>query len=144
MAASEIRGLIDEFVQAWQRQDAKGLAACYSEDCEIVSPIFNKIVGRAQAEQAYAEVFRAFTHQTIRVDDLVIGNESEPARSVLVCTIKSTHVGEIFGMPPSGKRIERTIAFIQTITGRQITRETRIYDFTSMLVQLGVLRVKAG
>jgi steroid delta-isomerase-like uncharacterized protein len=142
---SEIRALLDQFVEAWRRQDPKGMAACYAEDCVIVSPIFNKISSRAQVEQAYTDLFRAFANQTITVDDIVISNESEPARSVLVCTLTSTHVGEIFGMPASGKRIERTIAFIQTLTAdRHIARETRIYDFTSMLVQLGVLRVKTG
>jgi steroid delta-isomerase-like uncharacterized protein len=142
MTSHDVRTLLDQFVQAWQRQDVKALGACYAEDCVVKSPIFNTLTGRAQVEQAFAEVFRAFAYQTFQVDDVVISEE--PARAVLVCTLKSTHVGEIFGMPPSGKRIDRTMAFVQTITDGKISRETRIYDFTSMLVQLGVLRVKTG
>jgi steroid delta-isomerase-like uncharacterized protein len=142
MTSHDIRTLLDEFVQAWQRQDVKALGACYAEDCVVKSPIFNTINGRTQVEQAFADVFRAFTYQTFQVDDIVISEE--PSRAVLVCTLKSTHVGEIFGMPPSGKQIDRTMAFVQSMTDGKIVREARIYDFTSMLVQLGVLRVKAG
>jgi hypothetical protein len=36
------------------------------------------------------------------------------------------------------------MAFVQSMTDGKIAREARIYDFTSMLVQLGVLRVKTG
>ena len=56
--------------------------------------------------------------------------------------MKSTHIGEVFGVPPSGKQIERTIAYFLTFKDGLITREVRLYDFTSMLMQLGVLRAK--
>jgi steroid delta-isomerase-like uncharacterized protein len=143
MTSDEIRGLLDDFVQAWQRQDVKALGACYAEDCVVVSPIFHTLNGRGQVEQSFKDLFRAFENQTLRVDDIVISC-GPPDRAVLVCTLQPKHVGEIFGMPPSGKRIDRTIAYVQSIADRRITRETRIYDFTSMLMQLGVLRVKAG
>lgn len=71
----------------------------------------------------------------------MIGNE-DPPRAVIVWNVQSTHVGEVFGMPASGKRIDRTIAYILTLRDGRITKEVRIYDFTSMLIQLGVLRAK--
>jgi steroid delta-isomerase-like uncharacterized protein len=141
MTSNEIRALLDRFVLAWQEQDVRALGDCYSADCIVNSPLFSTLTGREQVEQSYTDLFRAFAQPTVRVDDIVI---SEPAQAVLVCTLNSKHVGEIFGMPPSGKRIERTIAFVQSVADGRITRETRIYDFTSMLVQLGVLRVKTG
>ena len=143
MTSDETRALIDQFVHAWRRQDEKALSACYADGCQVVSPIFHTLNGRVQVEQSYADLFRAFAHQTVNVDDIVIGSD-EPTRSVLVCTLRSTHVGEIFGMPPTGKRIDRTVVYIHTMADGKISREVRIYDFTSMLVQLGVLRVKAG
>ena len=71
----------------------------------------------------------------------MISND-EPPRAVVLWNIQSTHVGEVFGMPPSGKRIDRTIAFILTLRDGLIAKDVRIYDFTSMLMQLGVLRAK--
>jgi len=107
----------------------------------VVSPIFSKLKGKAQVEKSYVDLFRAFDPQSVRVDDLVIANDV-PARAVVVLTVQSTHIGEIFGMPPSGKRIEQTIAFILTLKDGCIAKDVRIYDFTSMLIQLGVLRAK--
>ncbi|MDP2055935.1 MAG: hypothetical protein Q8L75_20040 [Acidobacteriota bacterium] len=39
-------------------------------------------------------------------------------------------------------KIQRTIAYFLTLKDGLIVRETRLYDFTSMLMQLGVLRAK--
>jgi steroid delta-isomerase-like uncharacterized protein len=141
MTNDEIRSFLDQFARAWERGDAAALGACYSDDCVVVSPIFHTLKGRAQVERSYVDLFKAFKPQKVRVDDVVIGNDV-PARAVVVWTVHSTHVGEIFGMPPSGKRIEQTIAYILTLHDGRIAKDVRIYDFTSMLMQLGVLRAK--
>ena len=141
MTNDEIRSFLEQFARAWERGDAAGLGACYTDDCVVVSPIFRTLKGRAQVERSYVDLFKAFKPQTVRVDDVVIGNDV-PARAVVVWTVQSTHIGEIFGMPPSGKRIEQTIAYILTLQDGRIAKDVRIYDFTSMLMQLGVLRAK--
>lgn len=141
MTNDEIHACLDVFGKAWESQDAKALGACYALDCTVVSPIFNTLHGRVAVEQSYADLAKAFALQKVRVDDVVIGNE-DPPRAVVVWNVKSTHIGEVFGMPPSGKQIERTIAYFLTFKDGLITREVRLYDFTSMLMQLGVLRAK--
>jgi steroid delta-isomerase-like uncharacterized protein len=143
MTSDEIRGFLEGFVRAWERHDLQSLVSCYADDCVITSPIFHTITGRSQLERSYTDLFRAFTHQSIRVDDVVISDET-PARAVIVWTVQSRHDGEIFGMPASGKRIERTVVFILTFRDGRIAKEVRIYDFTSMLMQLGVLRAKTA
>jgi steroid delta-isomerase-like uncharacterized protein len=143
MTSDEIRSFLDHFRQAWERHDVKALTACYADDCVVMSPIFSKLSGRANVERSFTDLFKAFQTHTITVQDLVIGNE-DPPRAVVVWSIQSTHIGDVFGMPPSGKKIERTIAYILTLKDGLIVKETRIYDFTSMLMQLGVLKVKAG
>jgi steroid delta-isomerase-like uncharacterized protein len=141
MTSDEIRSFLDRFVHAWEHQDVAALSACYTDDCVVVSPIFNTLKGRAKVEKSYTDLFQAFSNPSIHVDDTVIGN-SEPARAVIVWTVKSIHSGNIFGMPGSGKRIERTIAYFFTFRGGLIAEERRVYDFTSMLMQLGVLKAK--
>lgn len=139
MTSAEIRSFIDRFAHAWAHGDAAALGDCYTDDCTVVSPIFRTLKGRAQVERSYVDLFRAFEQETVKVDDIVI---EVPARAVIVWTSHSTHAGEIFGMPPSGKRIERTVAYILTLQDGRIAKEVRIYDFTKMLMQLGVLRAK--
>jgi len=143
MTSDEIRSFLDRFVRAWERQDIPALAACYSPDCVVVSPIFNTLRGRAQVEHSYVDLFRAFASPTIHVDEVVIGAE-EPPRAAIVWTVQAIHAGEIFGMPGTGRRIERTIAYVLTFDDGLIASERRIYDFTNMLIQLGVLRARTG
>ena len=141
MNTDEIRSFLEQFRQAWERQDIAALMACYAEDAVVVSPIFGTLTGKARVEKAFVDLSRAFQTHKITVVDVVIGND-EPPRAVVVWNIQSSHIGDVFGMPPSGKRIDRTIALILTLKGGLINKETRIYDFTSMLIQLGVLKAK--
>jgi steroid delta-isomerase-like uncharacterized protein len=141
MTNDEIRSFLDHFALAWGRGDAVALGACYTDDCVVISPIFRTLKGRAQVEKSYVDIFKAFDTQTVRVDDLVIGSEV-PARAVVVWNVQNVHIGEIFGVPASGKRIEQTIAYILTLRDGRIAKEVRLYDFTSLLMQLGVLRAK--
>jgi steroid delta-isomerase-like uncharacterized protein len=143
MTSAEIRSFIDRFVRAWESQDPAKIGACYADACEVVSPIFSTLHGRAEVEKSFAALVKAFALQRIRVDEVVIsGDDSQ--RAAVVLNMQSTHVGEVFGMPASGKKIERTIAFFLTLKDDAIVREQRIYDFTSMLMELGVLKVKPG
>jgi steroid delta-isomerase-like uncharacterized protein len=141
MTNDDIRSFLDRFRRAWEIQDVKGLANCYADDCVVVSPIFSTLTGRHQVEKAFTDIFKAFETQLIQVEDIVIGND-DPMRVAMVWKLQSRHVGEVFGVPASGKRIERTIAFVLTLRDGRIINERRIYDFTSMLMQLGALRAK--
>ena len=141
MTNDEIRSFLEQFALAWRRADAAALGACYTDDCVVISPIFRTLKGRAQVEKSYVDIFNAFDPQTVRVEDIVIGSEV-PARAVVVWNVHNVHIGEIFGMPASGKRIEQTIAYILTLQDGRIAKEVRIYDFTSLLMQVGVLRAK--
>ena len=143
MTNAEVRSFLDRFVHAWQSQDVSALGACYTDDCVVVSPIFSTLRGRTAVEKSYTDLFKALAVRNVRVDDTVIGSE-EPARAVVVWNVQSTHVGEVFGMPATGKNIERTVAYFLTLEDGRISKELRIYDFTSMLMQLGVLRAKPG
>ena len=141
MTSDEIRSFLDRFVRAWEKQDVVALGACYAETCTVVSPIFHTLKGRPQVERSYTDLFRAFSNPSIRVDDIVISTVGPP-RAVILWTVRSTHAGEIFGVPGSGRRIERTIAYFLTFRDGLIVSERRVYDFTSMLMQLGVLKAK--
>ena len=141
MTNDEIRSLLERFRHAWESEDIKTLVACYADDCVVVSPIFSTLTGRAQVEKSFHDLVKALGMPKITVEDIIIGNDSPP-RAVMVWNLQGTQVGEMFGMPASGKRIERTIAFILTLRDGLISKEMRIYDYTSLLIQLGALRAK--
>lgn len=144
MSSDAIRAFLADFVSAWEREDVQALASCYALDCTIDSPMFHTVRGRAAVERSYAELFRGFTDHAIRLEDTVIGDDEPLARAAVVWTATFTHVGEIYGIGGTGKRLDTTIAFLLTFRDGLILHERRIYDFTYMLVQLGVLKTRGA
>jgi steroid delta-isomerase-like uncharacterized protein len=142
MTSIEVRNFLDRFAKAWEEGDLVSLADCYTEDCEVVSPIFHTLHGLPQLEQSFRNAFKAFRAQTMHVDEVIIDADNLE-RAAVVWTSKVKHQGEIFGVPATGKTFEATIALFLTFRDGKISREVRVYDFAKMLLELGALRAKA-
>jgi steroid delta-isomerase-like uncharacterized protein len=134
----------DEIVAFFQRRedlyndfDAAALAADYADDAVIESPIAGVHTGGA-AEQALTAVFTAFLDRKMRTESLLIDGD----RVAQVWAIEGTHIGEFLGLPPTGKPFRHTAVFLYELRNRRIVRERRIYDFTGLLVQIGVMKAK--
>jgi predicted ester cyclase len=56
--------------------------------------------------------------------------------------MSGTQKGEFFGFPPDGRKFQFRLASLFFFSDGKIDREIRIYDFTGMLMQLGVLKAK--
>lgn len=143
MTSDEIRAFCQLYVRTWERGDITGLVACYTDDCEIVSPLFNVLRGRAQLESSFRDVFRAFSEFQIEINDIIVDRERKE-RTVLLFSAFATHRGEIFGVPATGRRFEVRGAWVFTFENDRIARNSRLYDFTGMLMQLGVLRARTA
>jgi predicted ester cyclase len=142
MTNDEVHAFLERFGYAWRDQDLVTLAESYNEDCEVISPLFHTLRGWPQVEASYRDLFKAFGTVSFRADDIIIdvGNNT---RAAVVWTARVTHRGEIFGIPGTGKPFEMTMGLILTMANGRISRELRLYDFTRMLLQLGVLRARA-
>jgi len=123
--------------EAYEDLDAAALAADYAEGAVIESPTAG-VHGREGAEKAFRTVFNAFLDMTMTVDGLVIDGD----QGATVLSIEGTHIGEFMGLPPTGKRFLMSAVFFYELQDGLIVREKRIYDFTGMLVQIGVLKAK--
>jgi len=135
----------EEIITFFQRReglyndfDAAALAADYADDALIDSPIAGVHSGRSEAEQALRAVFAAFLDRRMRTETLLIDGDLVAQ----VIAIEGTHIGEFLGLPPSGKPFRHSAVFFYELRDRRIVRERRIYDFTGLLVQIGVLRAK--
>ena len=142
MTSDEIHAFCERYARAVERSDAAALAASYSEDCEVVSPIFGVLKGKPKLEASFRDLFRGFSDITVQID--VIVDESRRDRAVILFTTSGVHKGEIFGVPGTGRRFEIRGAFVFTFASDKICKETRLYDFTGMLMQLGILKAKAS
>lgn len=143
MTRDEIRTFTERFITTWERADVPALAVCYSEQATIDSPMFQKVIGRERIEQSFRELFRAFEKWQFTVDDVVI-DTADRERCVVLATAQATHVGDVFGYPGSGRRFTLRTAFTLHFGDGVISSESRLYDFTGLLVQVGVLRAKGA
>ncbi|MBI3493218.1 MAG: hypothetical protein HY047_15780 [Acidobacteria bacterium] len=70
-------------------------------------------------------------------------SSSTPRKWRRSAPINATHVNDFFGLPGTNKRIEiRHSRLFQIDEAGLIAHERRIYDFTGLLVKVGVLRAK--
>jgi steroid delta-isomerase-like uncharacterized protein len=143
MTNDDIRTFIRAHVGAWVRRDVDALVADYADDCELASPMFRAVRGKSGVEASYRDLFRGFSEWAIEIDDVLIDREKGD-RAVMLTRANALQVGEMFGFPPSGRRFEiNAVQFYRFENGR-IASERRLYDFSGMLIQLGILKAKTG
>ena len=134
----DIQALISRHSDAWSRRDAAALAADYTEDAVVSSPMFPRAEGRTAIELSYTSLFRVFPDFDLCGEQPCIDGD----RAMQACRVRATHQGDFMGIPGNGKRVEFDCVLIFAVEDGLIKRERRVYDFTGMLIQLGVLRGK--
>ena len=135
---ADLETLFAERAKAWGQRDAAGLAATYAEDASVNSPMFPHAEGRNAIKLSFETLFRVFPDWEITLDAPCISGN----RAMQVCKVRATQRGEFMGIPGTGKRLEFDGVLIFDLRDGVIERERRIYDFTGVLIQLGVLRGK--
>jgi uncharacterized protein (TIGR02246 family) len=134
----EIHALLVRRDAAWKARDPSALASLHDANGVVVSPTGGVLEGRAEIERVYRLWFSAFPDITTHADTSLIDGD----RAVQVLRFSGTHTGEFFGLAATGRRVEVTMACVLTCADDRIIEERRIYDFTGVLVQVGVLKAK--
>ena len=136
---AELNAIVERFTEMWQRRDPIGLAGHHAQDGVAESPMYATLRGRKAIEEAYRALFTSFPDAAIDVENIVV----DPPHVVLFNTFKATHRNDFFGLPGTNRHIEFRVARLMKMNDEGlIEHERRIYDFTGLLVQLGVLRAK--
>jgi steroid delta-isomerase-like uncharacterized protein len=137
MTRAQIEALFARRQDDYDNLDAASLAADYADDAVIDSPISGRH-GKAEAQQSIEVVFRAFMDIALTTEALIIDGGSVAQ----VITLEGTNIGGLFGLPPTGKSFKIPAVFLFELRDGKITRERRVYDFTGVLVQVGILKAK--
>jgi len=138
MTRDDIMALFARRHEALVRRDAAALAADYAEDVVIESPWAGTVKGREANEQVWRAFLSAFPDQVIDHEELLVDGD----RAAWFATAAGTDLGGFMGLAPTGKPFRIPVVFLFTFADRHIVHERRIYDFTGMLVQIGVLKAK--
>ena len=139
MTREELQQIAERYVAVWQRRDPSAIAQFHSSDGVAESPIYATLRGRKAIEDASRAFFTSFPDATLSTDAVLV----DAPRIAIFTTVNATHVNEFFGMPGTNRRIEfRSARLMEMDDVGLIARDRRIYDFTGILVQVGVLRAK--
>src|SRR5262249_21505879 len=114
------------------------LTAMHDAAGVVASPTGGVQEGRADIERVYRLLFSAFPDVKTQPETSLIDGD----RAVQILRFSGTHGGEFFGLAATGRHVEVTIACLLTFVDGLIVEERRIYDFTGLLIQVGVLKAK--
>lgn len=141
MTRQDIAELFARRQQAWDRLDAAALSGDHSDDSVVDSPLAGGPArGREAIARLYQTYFAAFTDLKLQQEELLIDGD----RVALLGHITGTDNGGFMGMRATGRSVSVPIVFYYELRDGQIARERRIYDFTGVLVQVGLLKAKPG
>ncbi len=138
MTHAEISEFFSRRDKAWQCHDFAALTSDHAEDGEVESPVGGHVKGRNAIQDIYKRWFHSFPDVQYFTQHLLIDGN----KAVQFVKMVGTHKGDFCGHPPTGKRFEAHCAFLFLFADGKIAHEIRIYDFTTMLLQLGVLKAK--
>lgn len=138
MTHDDIRAFFDAQRTHWRKRDPEKLAEGHAENGVLVSPIFRTVTGRPAILSSYRSLFEIFPDWDYRSAQLLI----DGASAAQPFTATATHVGDFMGLAGSGRRFEIQGVRLFEMHDGAIGHERRYYDFTGMLIQLGVLRSK--
>jgi steroid delta-isomerase-like uncharacterized protein len=122
----------------WNNRDADALANAHAPDGTIISPIFRTVQGRADILASYRTLFATFPDwqyvgQRLLVDGSLVAQEF---------LVHATHSGEFMGLRGTGRKFDIEGVRLMEMRGGLILTERRYYDFTGLLIQLGILKSK--
>ena len=138
MTRDEIFALIERRSAAWNARDVDALAATHAPDGVAVSPTGGVLEGRDEIARVYRLLLNAFPDIVFTSHSVLIDGD----RVAQHARVTGTHAGEFFGLPASKRQVDLDVALFFTVKDGFVVEERRIYDFTGLLVQVGVLKAK--
>ena len=135
MSLEDNKMLLRRFFEAWNEgklDDCYALLAPEIVD-HAVPPGFPP--GLEGVKQSTALVRNAFPDGQFTIEDLIAEGEEVMVR----WTVRATHTGNFFGIPPTGKQVAVAGIDIARIADGKAVEHWRIFDQLGLLQQLGVV-----
>jgi len=139
MTREALHDIVLRYVETWRRRDPVLIAQFHASNGVAESPMYATLRGRKAIEDAARAFFTSFPDATLELDAALV----DAPRVAIFTTVNATHVNEFFGLQGTNRHIEfRNARLMEMDDQGLIAHERRIYDFTGLLVQVGILRAK--
>jgi predicted ester cyclase len=138
MTRQEILDFFSARNSHWQSRNPRELAMGHAENGTVVSPMFGALRGRQAIGDAYETLFMIFPDWELTAEEPLI----DGARVAQPFGVSATHVGEFMGIAGTNRRFSIQGVRLFEMGDGLVQHERRMYDFTGLLIQVGVLRSK--
>lgn len=139
MTRDDILALFTRRNRLWNTHDARGLAADHLDRGVVDSPLAGgEIIGTDNITKVYQTLFDTFTDLQLQQDALVIDGD----QVALFASVTGTNNGGFMGLSPTARPARVGVAFFYRLQDGRIAEERRVYDFSGLLIQIGVLKAK--
>ena len=98
------------------------------------------VMGPEAAKQAAADYRRAFPDLRVTVEDLIAEGDKVVAR----LRFRGTHLGELEGIAPTGRRVDCTGIVVSRMEGGKIAEDWANFDDLGLMRQLGAIPPPLG
>ena len=140
MTRDDMTALLSGIHAAIEHHDADSIASAHAEHAVMESPTAGGIAnGREAIAKVYDAWFTGFPDLAVTPPEMVIDGNS----AALYLTLSGTDTGGFLGLPPTGKPFRVPMVFLMKAENGFITHSHPLYDFSGLLIQIGVLKVKA-
>ncbi len=122
------------FDEAWNQGKLEVLDEVIDPNYINHSPgLPNPLPGPNGLKPIIAAIRTGFPDLHFQIDDLIIAENKVAVR----CTMQGTHLGDLFGIPPTGKKVKVNQMQIEYIKNGKIFEHWRQSDDMGMMKQLG-------
>jgi ketosteroid isomerase-like protein len=129
MTADSIAELFARRRRAWASRDVASLAATYTDDCTVETPIFGTLTGPSAVERAERDLLAAMPDLALESEDLLIAGD----RAIVTATATGTDQAGTLTSP--GTPLRFPVVVLYTLRDNLIASERRIWDFSGFLLE---------
>ena len=138
MTRDEVVLLLDRRFTALNNGDLTTLMTVHDPQGVVDSPLGGHATGIEAIRKVYDAWFASFPDAQFEIESPIVDGD----RVAQVATVTGTDSGGFMGLPPTGKKFSMPMVFLFTMQDGMIQHERRVYDFTGLMIQLGVLKAK--
>ena len=138
MTREEIASLLQVRFSALNTRDVTALMSVHAADSVVDSPLGGHAKGSEAIRKVYEAWVASFPDAQFEAEAPIVDGD----RVAQVAMVTGTDMGGFMGLPPTGKRFTMPMVFLFVIKDGKIQHERRVYDFTGLMIQLGVLKAK--
>ena len=139
MSAEESKAIVRQFWGVWDEGNIGLVDELLAPDYVNHSPGIPDQPEGSEGVRAVVEMFRSgMPDLRVVIEDMIAEGDKVATRY----TLEGTHEGELFGVPPTGRRLSIKSISVERVSEGKIREHWRITDTLDMMQQLGVIPIQ--